>query len=529
LVLNVNGIIHTFTNVISGPALTAISLMTEMNNAANWAPSKPVIASLVGEKIKIALDSGRDAGFIKVDASSDLDTVCGITGTVRGQKGSCFITVQKESSEEISPEIGGEAMMSVLYKGAVSSSKLSVVREMSELKLKAEGLNIVLEDAEGRNKFTMKSLVERINLNADYEAILLTKNAFINANQLDMVELFECKHVACELKKDDIAVVEYFNIMSSFVEAEYMLHGGSLAKNLVNLSGAIDGVSANSDFASAFEALKEERINCVVPLVSKDSGAVSIDSVNAMAVAHAAWGWMTDGRSERHAFISKSASKKQVIEAAKTAQSGYASLSAQMVRVLDKTGTLQWMQPWALSCIAAGMRAGAEVGEPLTFKIININDLKVEDGSWNPKKDFVDMIEAGVLIAEGLDSGGFRWVVGNTTYGIDASFVWNRESVVQAAGFVAYDLRQNLELTFTGNKAKTGTAEAMANFIKARMSQYLAADIIVGDDLNEGAGYKNLRVSLEGNTALINISITPVQGIDFILPTIYLADIRQSA
>jgi hypothetical protein len=187
------------------------------------------------------------------------------------------------------------------------------------------------------------------------------------------------------------------------------------------------------------------------------------------------------------------------------------------------------MQPWALSCIAAGMRAGAEVGEPLTFKIININDLKVEDGSWNPKKDFVDMIEAGVLIAEGLDSGGFRWVVGNTTYGIDASFVWNRESVVQAAGFVAYDLRQNLELTFTGNKAKTGTAEAMANFIKARMSQYLAADIIVGDDLNEGAGYKNLRVSLEGNTALINISITPVQGIDFILPTIYLADIRQSA
>ena len=69
----------------------------------------------------------------------------------------------------------------------------------------------------------------------------------------------------------------------------------------------------------------------------------------------------------------------------------------------------------------------------------------------------------------------------------------------------------------------------MANFIKARMSALLDADIIVGDDLNDGIGYKNLSVVIEGNTAIINVSITPVQGIDFILPTIYLADVRQSA
>jgi hypothetical protein len=175
------------------------------------------------------------------------------------------------------------------------------------------------------------------------------------------------------------------------------------------------------------------------------------------------------------------------------------------------------------------MRAGAEVGEPLTFKILNVNDVRVQDGSWNPRKDYAEMLEAGCTIVEPIDGGGFRFVLGNTTYGVDDSFVWNRESVVQASGFVAYDLRTNLEAAFTGTKAKTGTAEAMANFIKARMSSYLDAEIIVGDDLNGNNGYKNLRVKIEGSTAVINVSITPVQGIDFILPTIYLSDIRQSA
>lgn len=527
LILKVDGVDHTFTNSLSG-SVTAAALMAELNDSGNWAPAKPVVASLVAQRIKIALTSGLDMSAMKVEVSSTIDTILGITGSARGEKGSRFVLVQKDLAEELSPELGGEAQISVLYVGSAPSSMLEVKKTSGEIHLVAEGLDIMLEDDEGRNKHSMKSLVDAINLNPDYQAVLVTKNGFTNANELDFYAPVECKHVAMVLKRDDKAMLDYFNVQSSFVEADRFVNGGAIATGQIQMSGAIDGVSANSDYAAAMEAFKEERINCVVPLISKDQGAVSIDSVNALAVSHAAWGWQTDARSERHAFISKKASKKDLIDAAKSAQSGFACLVGQSVRVLDKTGTLVWLEPWALACIAAGMRAGAEVGEPLTFKLINVNDLRVDDGSWSPKKDFADMIEAGVLIAEGLDSGGFRWVVGNTTYGVDASFVWNRESVVQAAGFVAYDLRLNLELAFTGNKAKTGTAEAMANFIKARMSQYLAADIIVGDDLNEGAGYKNLRVNIEGNTAIINISVTPVQGIDFILPTIYLADIRQS-
>lgn len=544
LIVNASGSVYTFTNTLSG-SQSATALAAEMNNASKWSPSKPVIASVSSGKIKIEIDTATqpklDYGFIKVDAASTIDTIIGITGSNRGQKGSRFITCSKGLVQEVSQELGGEDMISILYQGAGTSCLMDIKMVSGEMKLNTtcagssgDNLDLVLVDENGFNQFTLQSLVDLINSNPVYSATVISKNAFINCSELDCYDQMEIKHVPAKLHRDTKAVLDHFNVLSQFVEAEKIdniPHELAVTSSAQFLAGAVDGASSNSHFADAFEAFKEERINVVVPLISKDVGALSIDSINALAVSHCIWGWSTDGKSERHAFISKLGTKSELKDAAKTAQSGYATMVGQQVRVLDKNSNLTWLDPWAMACVAAGMRAGAEVGEPLTFKLMNVNDIRVLDGSWNPKKDYAEMIEAGVMIAEGLDSGGFRFVVGNTTYGVDGSFVWNRESVVQAAGFVAYDLRYNLELVFTGTKAKTGTAEAIANFIRARMTQYLQADIIVGDDLNEGLGFndKTLRVNVEGNTAFINVSITPVQGIDFILPTIYLADIRQSA
>lgn len=546
LILNINGQNYTFTGTLVG-SQTASALVGDLNTAGNWAPSKPIIASVSSNKVMIEIDvavltsAKLDYGFIKVDTASTIDTIIGMSGSKRGVKGSRFITVVKGVIEEVSQELGGEVMLSVLYQGSGTSCLMDLKEISGELRLKttcagasSDNLDILLVGSAGENQHTVKSLVELINTNPAYVAVVVSKNPFVNGSELDFYDQVEIKSVAMTINKDIKAMEDHFNIISQFVGATKLDNVyGSVATMLIPafMTGASDGSALNSDFANGFEAFKEERINCVVPLISKDIGPLTVDSINALAVSHCLWGWSTDGKSERHAFVSKLGSKEQFKTAARTAQSGYVSMFGQQVRVLDKNSNLVWLDPWAQACIAAGMRAGTEVGEPLTFKIMNVNDVRVFDGTWNPKKDYAEMIEAGCTISEGLDSGGFRFVVGNTTYGVDASFVWNRESVVQAAGYVAYDLRYNLELVFTGNKAKTGTAEAIANFIRARMSQYLQADIIVGDDLNEGLGFydKSLRVNVEGNTALINISITPVQGIDFILPTIYLADIRQSA
>lgn len=542
LILNVNGTNYTYTSSLALPAATVAQMVADLNNVANWAPSKPVIASEVGQKVNIVIDPAiatKDYSFIKVDMASTLDTILGLAGESRGSKGSRIFTFKKGLVTETLPEVGGLPVMSIKYVGAGTAATMSIVKTLGELRLQTnitgaatDNLDIMLVNVEGRNFFTMQSLADLIAANPAYEVSVLNGSGSINASQLDFYSSVRIDHVALPISRDLFLFDDSVNFLSEFAESDIVDNAVGALDVFATpkfLTGATDGTSANIDFINAFEAFKEERINTVVPLISKDIGLLTVDSINAAAADHGAWGWSTTGKSERHVFVSKLGNKEQLKEAARALNSGYVCMVGQQVQVRNRLGDFEWLDPWGMACVLAGMRCGAEVGEPLTHKFINVNGARVLDGSWNPRKDFNEMIDAGVTFVEPVDSGGFRVVVGNTTYGIDPSFVWNRESVVQAAGYVAYDLRFNLELEFTGRKARTGTAEAMANFIKARMSQYLEADIIVGDDENEGLGYKNLRISVQGNTALINISVTPVQGIDFILPTIYLADIRQSA
>lgn len=544
LIVRVNGSVYTYTNTLVGAAVTAAALMADINTTGNWAPSKPVTASLNAQRINLTVSTGAvgEASSVAVDAASTIDTIVGLIGSARGARGSRILTFKKDLVTEQMLEAGGVDQMSVRYVGAATGCQLSIQRVSGKLMLTtscvstpADDLSVELSTATGGSTLTLTQLVDLLNSfggGSKYQAVLQGPTPTLNVAQFDYYLNIEIKDVALSLRKDMQAIVDVISLTSSLVEAsriDNIEDALAVTSSPVFLAGAVDGVSANSDFVAGFEAFKEERLSIIVPLISKDEGALTIDSINSLAASHAAWGWSTTGRSERHAFVSKLGTKDQVKAAARVVNSGYVSLVAQSTTVPNRAGDLVNLEPWSFACICAGLRAGAEVGEPLTSKFINVNNLFVADGSWNPRKDYNEMIDAGVLIGEPMDSGGFRVVLGNTTYGIDPSFVWNRESVVQASGYVAYDLRVNLDLTFTGTKAKTGSAEAIANFIKARMTAYLEADIIVGDDDNEGLGYKKLSVQINGNTAAISISITPVQGIDFILPTIYLADIRQSA
>lgn len=546
LILNCNGTVYTYTNAVVNATATAANVVAALNTGGSWAPAKPIIASIHDtNKVKITLDSSivanseLDYGYMKVDAASTLDTVLGIVGEARGVKGSRIYTFKKGTQEEVSLDLGGVSQISIKYVGAGTNAELSISDVSNEMILStivtgapSDNFSIVLKDADGKNKYTVKELAELIDAMAAYEASVVGPNPSQNASELDYYSALKINNVAANLNRDVFALVDNINLLSQLVVASKIsnVYGALNTFSLsVYFAGATDGSSTNSDFADGFEALKDVRVNIVVPLISKDVGSLSIDAINILADNHCRWGWSTLGRSERQAYVSKLTSKTGLKNAARSLNSAYSSMVGQQVQVLNRFSELEWKDPWALSCVLAGLQAGGPTGEPITFKLINVNDVRVLDSSWEPRRDYAELIEAGVTIAEPLDTGGFRCVLGNTTYGVDPNFVWNRSSVIEASGFVAYDLRYNLELVFTGTKARTGTAEALANFVRSRMSIYRDEDIIVGDDLNEGLGYKNLRVLIEGNTAIINVSVTPVQGIDFILPTIYLADIRQSA
>jgi hypothetical protein len=81
----------------------------------------------------------------------------------------------------------------------------------------------------------------------------------------------------------------------------------------------------------------------------------------------------------------------------------------------------------------------------------------VED--FNPDTQYEDAIRNGITFMEHPQSGGFRVVVDNTTYGRDGNWVYNRAHVLYAADILEYDFRTQLQDIYVGVKNTVSAAE----------------------------------------------------------------------
>jgi hypothetical protein len=453
-------------------------------------------------------------------------------------------TIKKNGVTETLTENAYAAVMQMQYTGADASCTITI-QNLSGVKTlvattsstPADNLSISLPGK------SVQDLVDIIDSNASYSASTSFQNAkSTSASSLDFISTaLDVKTSAKTLRRAQQELLDIVNSQSQLVTMSQVANAEGLPANVgpVFLSGAVRGASANSNFQAAFDALLAVRCNEVVPLISQDASALiasgdtdpastfTVDAVNLQALTHCITASNTKNRSERNCYVSKKGAFAAMQTASQALNHERASMLFQDVQVLGADGNLKFVDPWGAACMVAGIQAGTEVGTPATFKFVNANAIKHQD--YNSKTQIDLAIDAGLLPLEEADSGGFRVVVHNTTYGIDANFVWNRVSVIEAADYVAYNLRQQLEAIFIGNKAATGTAQAIKNTVISIMDSFLRANIIVGDDTNDNLGFKNLLVTINGNTAVIDITITPVQGVDFILNRITLDNIRQSA
>jgi len=451
-----------------------------------------------------------------------------------------IITVQKGSQKETLSENPYAAILSIQYTGSGSASTLTI--QAGSLVTTCTGdtpsnLSIPLAGK------TVQQLVDLIDAHASYTCTTTLKLASSKlASDLDPISTAaDIKTAAVVLRAQQKEMLDIINGESTLITAARVADvEGTVATSAKQfLSGAVRGAATNSSFQAGFDALLAKRCNIVVPLVARDASALAaegltdststftVDAVNLQALTHCILASNTKNRSERNCYVAKKTSFASAQSAAQDLNHERASMLIQDVEVLSSTGDLVWQEPWAASCLLAGIQAGTDVGTPATFKLINVNGIRHQD--YNPKTQVDLAIAAGIIPLEEVDSGGFRVVVQNSTYSKDANFVYNRPSVLAAADTVAYNLRQQLEAIFVGEKARTGSAEAIKNAVIAIMSTMLSAELIVGDDTNNKLGWKDLTVTLNGNTAIVDITITPVQGIDFILNRITLDSIRQSA
>ena len=212
----------------------------------------------------------------------------------------------------------------------------------------------------------------------------------------------------------------------------------------------------------------------------------------------------------------------------------------QDIRVIDASGALAWKAPHIMAALMAGIRLGSTVGEPLTFKFLNANgvghNINFTTGMPNaaatqfrPGFDFNEAILNGLTFTE-IASGGNRVVVDNTRYAIDESFVFNRGSVIEAAQFVARTSRQLLETIFVGNKVSNGAALSLKNVLRNYLIQLNTDQIITtSEDAPFGFVEDTFTVTINGNTAEIQVEVKPVQGLDFIFIDFTLGNITQQA
>lgn len=415
------------------------------------------------------------------------------------------------------------------------------------------------------SQYSFMKLVNYLNTQTGYTAVLLdpTKSANSSSDLDSLASTSVASTVSFYRLQQEVLAILNSSVNISATLATVPVIG--LPQLLTNafLTGGTLGASANSDFAAGFNKSLAQTYNVALPCISNDatadianlltdpSSTYTIASVQAALTSHLILREQVKNRKEAQGMTGfRNASSATCFTAAATIGSALVQMTMQDVLVLDQNSNLTWKYPHVQAALMAGIRLGTPIGEPLTFKYLNCNGMGhvvnpitgISAGDFDTNLDSDAAIIAGVTFAEQVPAG-FRIVVDNTTYGIDQNFVWNRGSVVEAAQFIAKDLRSVAEANFvgkklapgkvSGGKISGGAAASLKNALKAEMIRLNAPDVnIISSDLDAPQGFVDdgsFSVTVIGNTATVAVTVLPVQGGDFVDITFTLGQTNQSA
>jgi len=444
-----------------------------------------------------------------------------------------------------SDSLGGNVVLSLGHDGSGGVTSASVTVDASKITLTT---NLGAVDLPKSGFAILKEVVDEINL-ASYGGWSASLSSTLY-NQLSPSVIDEVVAVGAlaatsakpaRLKKDASDVADFFaqSSMSSLEGQAVKGLPDALAESLL-LGGAKGGTSPAS-IVAALEKFEKFHVNAVVPLFSWDatadiaddatdaSSTYTIAGIHQAVKTHISLMKTTKRRSERQGYLSLKDSFADCKTTAGDLADGRIQLMIQDIRQADNAGNIKWFQPWALACLMAGARGGAPIGEPMTFKFLNCSGIRqTAQPMSTPDADIVtdfdpdlqtdEAIQAGLTFLENPQTGGFRAVVDNTTYGRDGNFVFNRANVIYAADIVAFNFRNSLESVFVGKKNTVSVAD-IAGVASTILNGFLTQGITVST-ADAPQGFKSLVVRLEGNTIYVEVTIKIVEGIDFILSEI---------
>lgn len=454
--------------------------------------------------------------------------------------------------------IGGNVVLQVGYSGAQAIASLEITSTQVIL---TAGATVVSLDKSSYP--TLTQLVNAINLSPGWSASLTSSlYGSVSPSMLDQVDVGakspdSASSKPARIKKDSGEAAQLFS-ESAIVDISGQSSAGLMdAVAEVALTGGTLGSTTSADIVDALAALEGVRVNAVVPLFSRDAivgsdtatgdvadnltdvgSSYTILGIHQAVKTHCSLMSTTKNRSERQGYISYKNDFISCRERASLLADARMQLAIQDIRNIDSQGTIKWFQPWAQACMLAGARSGSPVGTPLTFKFFNAVGIRQTDQSmsaaeedividFNPNTDADIAIQSGISFFEAPQLGGIRCVLDNTTYQKDGNWVYNRGNVLYAADILAFDFRNQMESLYVGKKNTAKASEIKSN-ASSILDTYLAQGITVSSN-GASNGYKDLIVSLNGNTINISVTVVLVEGIDFVLSDITITRAQSQA
>jgi hypothetical protein len=453
---------------------------------------------------------------------------------------------QKRDNIQEEDSLGGSIVLTLGHDGSGGVTAATVTIDNDSIILNQNAVPVFTLAKSSYS--TLKDLVDELNL-VTYGGWSATLSSALY-NQLSPSVLDHVTTVGAlasgsiqpaRIKKDSDEVADYFEMSSlaEIVDQEEVGLPDALAESM--LAGGLRGATTSAEIVAALAKFEKFHVNSILPLFSRDAvddaadaltdvgSSYTIAGIHQAVKTHISLMKTTKRRSERQGYLSLKDSYSACKDQAGTLADGRLQLAIQDTRNIDAQGAIKWFQPWSMAAMMAGARGGAPIGEPLTFKYMNCSGIRhTAQAMSTPDADIVidfdpdlqadDAIQAGITFMEAPQTGGFRMVVDNTTYGRDGNFVFNRGNVLYAADIVAFNFRNSLENAFVGKKNTVSTAD-IAGVAASTLASFLTQGITVSTP-DAPQGYKKLIVRIEGNTIYVEVTIKLVEGIDFILSDI---------
>ncbi|UGO49162.1 putative tail sheath [Bacillus phage vB_BanH_Emiliahah] len=284
---------------------------------------------------------------------------------------------------------------------------------------------------------------------------------------------------------------------------------------VTNLAGGSTSVPATS-WASMFASVSDLGAYYILPLTDKESihGELSQFLRDESSAGNQLRGFVGGGI-------------KETFDKLKARQAG---LRNARVSLFGNSGTRRMSDgrvynfpAYMGAALVAGIASGVAIGEPTTYKKLNIESLDLKFTG-----DQLDQLDAaGVLMAEfnrTREKSYFRVVSDPTTYNASTEPVQNRISLGEVSDFLTTDLRTMLDETFVGTRIRNTSASIIKNAVESFLDKQKNVDGLIVDYNPD-----DIQVIITGNTARINITVQPARGLDAISVYINYADNQLTA